>query len=236
MVGGLGELAPVSWSAGQEATWRTSSRTWSRSATRGSSWSSSAARSRCGAGILDVFPPTEEHPLRVEFWGDEVEEIRYFKAADQRSLAVAPRRPVGAAVPRAAADPGGPRPGPAAGRRVARPGRHARQDGRGHHRRGHGGARAGADRPDGAAARTTCRRGGIVVACDPERIRARAADLVATSQEFLEASWVSAAAGGEVPIDLGGAAFRADHRGPGVGHRSGHAVVDDHPVRRHRHP
>src|SRR5437867_623602 len=29
-------------------------------------------------GILDVFPPTEEHPLRVEFWGDEVEEIRSF--------------------------------------------------------------------------------------------------------------------------------------------------------------
>ena len=27
-------------------------------------------------GILDVFPPTEEHPLRVEFWGDTVEEIR----------------------------------------------------------------------------------------------------------------------------------------------------------------
>ncbi|MEU9133442.1 transcription-repair coupling factor, partial [Kitasatospora sp. NPDC048540] len=27
-------------------------------------------------GILDVFPPTEEHPLRVEFWGDDVEEIR----------------------------------------------------------------------------------------------------------------------------------------------------------------
>jgi transcription-repair coupling factor (superfamily II helicase) len=40
-------------------------------------------------GILDVFPPTEEHPLRIEFWGDEVEEIRYFKVADQRSLEVA---------------------------------------------------------------------------------------------------------------------------------------------------
>ncbi len=37
-------------------------------------------------GILDVFPPTEEHPLRIEFWGDSVEEIRYFKVADQRSL------------------------------------------------------------------------------------------------------------------------------------------------------
>src|SRR5665647_1888206 len=41
-------------------------------------------------GILDVFPPTEEHPLRVELWGDEVEEIRWFAVADQRSLDVAP--------------------------------------------------------------------------------------------------------------------------------------------------
>src|SRR3954449_8163406 len=40
-------------------------------------------------GILDVFPPTEEHPLRLEFWGDTVEEIRWFKVADQRSLEVA---------------------------------------------------------------------------------------------------------------------------------------------------
>ncbi len=42
-------------------------------------------------GILDVFPPTEEHPLRVELWGDEVEEIRWFAVADQRSLEVADR-------------------------------------------------------------------------------------------------------------------------------------------------
>ena len=33
-----------------------------------------------------MFPPTEEHPIRVEFWGDDVEEVRSFKAADQRSL------------------------------------------------------------------------------------------------------------------------------------------------------
>src|SRR5699024_8234012 len=37
-------------------------------------------------GILDVFPPTEDHPYRVEFFGDEIEEIRYFSIADQRSL------------------------------------------------------------------------------------------------------------------------------------------------------
>ena len=42
-------------------------------------------------GIIDVFPPTEEHPLRVEFWGDTVEEVRWFKVADQRSLEVAPQ-------------------------------------------------------------------------------------------------------------------------------------------------
>src|SRR5205814_8945453 len=50
--------------------------------------------------------------------------------------------------------------------------------------------------------------GGVVVTCDPERVRARAEELVSTSQEFLEASWVNAAAGGEAPIDLGAAAFQ----------------------------
>ncbi|MCW2570300.1 MAG: transcription-repair coupling factor, partial [Frankiales bacterium] len=40
-------------------------------------------------GILDVFPPTEEHPVRVELFGDTVEEVRYFKVADQRSLEIA---------------------------------------------------------------------------------------------------------------------------------------------------
>ena len=37
-------------------------------------------------GILDVFPPTAEHPYRVDFFGDEVEQIRAFSVADQRSL------------------------------------------------------------------------------------------------------------------------------------------------------
>jgi len=37
-------------------------------------------------GILDVFPPNADHPYRVEFFGDEVEQIRAFSVADQRSL------------------------------------------------------------------------------------------------------------------------------------------------------
>src|SRR5450830_1665278 len=40
-------------------------------------------------GLLDVFPPTEDHPLRIEFWGETIEEIRWFAVADQRSLEIA---------------------------------------------------------------------------------------------------------------------------------------------------
>nr|MDP9498093.1 transcription-repair coupling factor [Actinomycetota bacterium] len=50
--------------------------------------------------------------------------------------------------------------------------------------------------------------GAAVVLCDPERIRTRAADLVRTSQEFLDASWATAALGGAAPVDLGAAAYR----------------------------
>jgi transcription-repair coupling factor (superfamily II helicase) len=36
-------------------------------------------------GIVDVFPPTEEHPVRVDFFGDTVE-IRYFSVAIDRQI------------------------------------------------------------------------------------------------------------------------------------------------------
>ena len=158
-------------------------------------------------GILDVFPPTEEHPLRVEFWGDTVEEIRYFRAADQRSL-------------HAAADGLWAPPcrelllTPAVRERARR----LAED--------HPGlAEILGNLADGIAvegmeafAPVLAERmdllldhmppGGLVLACDPERIWARADDLVRTSQEFLDASWVNAAAGGQAPIDLGAAAFQ----------------------------
>ncbi len=38
-------------------------------------------------GLVDFFPPGSDHPVRVEFWGDEVEGIRSFAVASQRSLA-----------------------------------------------------------------------------------------------------------------------------------------------------
>ncbi len=36
-------------------------------------------------GIVDVFPPTEQEPLRIEFFGDEIESIRTFGASTQRT-------------------------------------------------------------------------------------------------------------------------------------------------------
>jgi transcription-repair coupling factor (superfamily II helicase) len=41
-----------------------------------------------------------------------------------------------------------------------------------------------------------------VLVCDPEKVRARAADLIKTGREFLEASWSTAALGGDAPVDL----------------------------------
>ncbi len=39
-------------------------------------------------GLLDVYPPEEDRPVRVEFFGDEIESIRKFDPETQRSAAV----------------------------------------------------------------------------------------------------------------------------------------------------
>ena len=188
-------------------------------------------------GILDVFPPTEEHPVRIEFWGDTVEEVRWFKVADQRSLEIAdhglwapPCRELlltddVRARARALAD--------------QLPGRlrDAVEGRRGHRGRGHGVARAGPRRRHGVAPRRAA-ASAIVLLADPERIRRRAHDLVATSDEFLEASWANAAAGNQVPVDLqsllGSASYwtLAQVRAHATAHEP--LVVDPQPLRRRR--
>ncbi|MFI6391361.1 transcription-repair coupling factor [Nonomuraea sp. NPDC050540] len=158
-------------------------------------------------GLLDVFPPTEEHPLRLEFWGDTVEEIRWFKVADQRSLEAAEdglfappcrellltpevrerARALGEEHPSLAEVLDQLAEGlPVEGMEAFAPVLAGEMD----------------LLVDHLPARSA------VFVCDPERIRGRAEELVRTSQEFLEASWINAAAGGEAPIDLGAAAFR----------------------------
>jgi len=38
-------------------------------------------------GIIDIFPPTEKNPLRLDFFGDEIESIREFDVDSQRTTA-----------------------------------------------------------------------------------------------------------------------------------------------------
>ena len=58
-------------------------------------------------GILDIFPPTDDHPVRVEFFGDEITDMRTFAVTDQRSID-AVEIGHGAGLPRDPADRGGP--------------------------------------------------------------------------------------------------------------------------------
>jgi len=37
-------------------------------------------------GIIDVYPSNEENPVRIELWGDEIESLRHFDSATQRSV------------------------------------------------------------------------------------------------------------------------------------------------------
>jgi len=39
-------------------------------------------------GIIDVFPSTDSYPVRIEFWGDEIESLRRFSIFTQRSIGI----------------------------------------------------------------------------------------------------------------------------------------------------
>ncbi len=48
--------------------------------------STSRASSRSAAASLDVFPPGEESPLRLDFFGETLEAVRRFDTATQRTI------------------------------------------------------------------------------------------------------------------------------------------------------
>lgn len=170
-------------------------------------------------GILDVFPPTAEHPVRVEFFGDEVTEMRLFSVADQRSipdievdaLVAVPCRELllTDAVRARAADLAGVQPSTdtaitgGVGDLLAKLADGIPTDGME--------ALLPVLHPDALTLLTgELPAGAAVLVCDPEKVRTRAADLITTGREFLEASWSVAALGADAPIDveqLGGSGF-----------------------------
>jgi transcription-repair coupling factor (superfamily II helicase) len=170
-------------------------------------------------GILDVFPPTAEHPVRIEFWGDEVSEMRMFSVADQRSIpeievdtliAVACRellltdevreRAAQLAARHPAAEPA--ITGSVADM-LARIAEGIPVDGME--------ALLPVLRPgEHALLADQLAQGTPVLLCDPEKVRTRATDLIKTGSEFLEASWSVAALGTDAPVDVtqfGGSGF-----------------------------
>jgi len=201
VVAGLGELEPVTMVAGDERSLDAVVQALVDAAYTRTDMVERRGEFAVRGGILDVFPPTQDHPLRVEFWGDTVEEVRWFSVADQRSLEVAPS---GLWAP---------------------PCREVLLTDKVRER-----ARALTESLPGVADMLGRLAEGIVVEgmeslapvlvermeplldllpkrthvvlIDPEKVRRRAHDLVATSEEFLAASWANASAGNAVPVDL----------------------------------
>ena len=253
-VKGLADLVPVELVVGEEADLEDVVRRLAGAAYTRVDLVEKRGEFAVRGGIVDVFPPTEEHPLRVEFWGDEVEEIRSFAVADQRTLEPASR--LWAPPCRELLLTGDVR-------------ERARVLGEEHpqlleitEKLAQGHAVEGMESLAPALVDAMemlvdlMPRDTHVLVLDPERARSRAHDLVATSEEFLGASWAAAAGGGQAPIDLGAASYRSladvrahtlgqgkpwwsvspfgiadggldavDHRGEGVAHR------DDGPLR-----
>jgi transcription-repair coupling factor (superfamily II helicase) len=170
--------------------------------------------------MMQDFPPTAEHPVRVEFWGDEITEMRMFAVADQRSIPDLDPQVVVAVPCRELLLSDEVRS------RAAELVANAPRD----DNRVTGGVAEMLDKiaegipVDGMEALQPVLRpealgllidhlpaGAPLLLCDPEKVRTRAGDLIRTGREFLEASWSVAAIGGDAPIDveqLGGSGFR----------------------------
>lgn len=205
-VKGLGDLEPVALRIGQSADLGKTVDALAAAAYSRVELVEKRGEFAVRGGILDVFPPTEEHPLRVEFWGDDVEEIRYFKIADQRSLEIAEH---GLWAPpcrellltdevreRAAALA---EQHPELGELLGKIAEGIAVEGME--------SLAPVLVDDMELLLDVLPKGSMALVCDPERVRTRAADLVATSQEFLQASWAATAGGGEAPIDVDAASL-----------------------------
>ncbi|MEI6845258.1 MAG: transcription-repair coupling factor [Actinomycetes bacterium] len=153
-------------------------------------------------GIVDVFLPLSDHPIRVDFFGDEIEELNYFEVADQRTsapvvgkIAIYPCRELLLTQSVRARAAILPNLFPAA-KEVCE-------------RIAEGMVTEGmeslipllVDQQESLLQRALANT--EVIFLDKERIRSRSADLLATNKEFLAASWSNAASGGASPLHDG---------------------------------
>ena len=206
-VPGLGEVAPLGLRAGDEHDFDAAVRQLAELGYERTDLVERRGQFAVRGGLLDVFPPQEDHPLRVEFWGDTVEETRWFRVSDQRSLETSPggvwapacrELPFTEPVRAAALALSEKHPALTDLLEAVSEGRHSP------------GVEALAPALVGSMALLTDElpRASHVVVVDHERVRTRASDLIRTGEEFLRASWLASAAGGDVPVDLAESGYR----------------------------
>lgn len=214
IVAGLGELVPVTLEVGQEKPFSDVVRSLADAAYARVDMVTHRGEFAVRGGIIDVFPPTEDHPIRVEFFGDEVDQMRWFAVADQRSLS----------------SPGLHHPtvlhAPPCREILITPSVMSRAATLKQQ------LPAAADMLEKIAGGITVEgmeslapvlvdamvpfveqlpAGSISVVIEPEKVRTRAHDLAATNEEFLEAAWSTASDGGTAPLDLSSQASAALH-------------------------
>jgi transcription-repair coupling factor (superfamily II helicase) len=157
-------------------------------------------------GIVDVFLPLSHHPIRIDFFGDEIEDLSYFEVSDQRTFQ------------------------PVVGNVDIYPCRELLLNNETKHR-----ALEISDQYPAAAEMLGKIAEGItfegmeslipllieeteslltrmpantqIIFIDEQRIKSRAADLLATNEEFLNASWSNAALGASAPIHDGAGTY-----------------------------
>ncbi|MBJ2121134.1 transcription-repair coupling factor [Arthrobacter sp. MSA 4-2] len=229
LVAGLGELQPVSVKVGDEVAFTEVVKSLADAAYARVDMVTHRGEFAVRGGIIDVFPPTEDHPVRVEFFGDEIDSMRWFAVADQRSLNsdehptvlyAPPCREI-LITPSVMSRAAKLLPElPAAAGMLEKI--------------------AGGIAVEGMESLAPVLvdamvpfigelpAGSIAVVIEPEKVRTRAHDLAATNEEFLAAAWSTASDGGAAPLDLSGglgtdlqaASFRSltDTRATALGH------------------
>ena len=152
-------------------------------------------------GIVDIFPPLDEHPVRIEFFGDDIEEMRYFAVSDQRTFApflgkleILPCRELLITDEVKARALSLAENFPELSDICTRISQGTYVEGME--------SLASALSPAMKPLLSYLKKNTELILLDEERNRSRTLDLVNTSNEFLEAAWSNAANGGATPIDL----------------------------------
>ena len=204
VIAGLGELEPVQLAPGLAVGLEETARRLEAAAYTRVDMVESRGEYAVRGGILDVFPPSEPRPVRVDFFGDEIDEVSSFAVADQRTIEALGAVTATACRELVLTDAVRER---AAALVDAVPGAADMLE-----KISQGIAVEGMESlapvlVDAMVPLLDLVGDRLTVLLEPERVRKRAEDLTATTTEFLAAAWTSAASGGTVPVDLSAAAF-----------------------------